>query len=415
MKKTNTCHVCWAFLLSTLICSCSFGDRQTHSFEIVTENGIRISRTQGGPKYSGEIFDYEYVRTLSEDLQNPESLLDQPAWFAMDQNGWCYLLHNHDKRIQVFNSNGDYVSSFGRQGEGPGEFRNPVLQYISGDTLCIFDPPLQRTTLYRTDGTLLGVVRTPPNVGYLHGMFVNRTGEVIGLGDTGHTEGSATLDRMAMFIFSPAGDTLASQQTILVETGYVIDASGPIRQGMNYFYAPAATAVVDVARGRVWLNSGDEPLIRGYSMDGDLLEDVILGDQLEPLTRSILRAEFREWAKTSDLPQEDIASRRNALPDIQIRTHKAYSIRTIVDHGFTWLVKPLSPFAQPSQPVCRIVSPDGEYLGDTTWPVFVHWNYANVIQGHFLCKDVDEETGAESAVVYRVHSRVDGLQYPGMD
>lgn len=415
MKTTYTFYVCWVFLLSTLFSACSLGDKQTHSFEIVTENGVQISRTQGGPKYSGEIFDYEFVHTLNEDPQNPESLLDQPAWFAMDRNGLCYLPHNHDKRIQVFNSNGDYVNSFGRLGDGPGEFRNPKLQYLSGDTLSIFDPPLQRTTLYRTDGTLLEVVRTPPNAGYLQSMLKSSTGEIIGISDTDRSEETTIFEGKALFIFSSSGDTLASQQTMFVETGYLIDTSGPIRRGMSYTYAPRATAAFDVARDRVLLNSGDEPIIRWYSMDGSLLEEVILGDRLESLTRGMLRSELADWAKTPDLTQERAASMRNALPNTRIRTHKAFSIRTIVDHEFIWLVKPISFFAQPTPPVCRIVSPRGEYLGDTTWPVYVHFNYANIMQGYLMCMTIDEETGTETAVVYRVNSRIEGMQYPGSD
>jgi len=415
MKKTYTRHIFWFLLLATLACSCGSGGRQKHVFDEYLEDGVRISRTRGGPKFSGEIFDYEYVGTLNEDPLNDDSLLDEPAWFAMDRNGWCYLPHNHDKRIQVFDSSGNYVRSFGRLGEGPGEFRNPVvLQYLTGDTLSIFDPPLQRTTLYRTDGTLLEVVRTPPNVGYLQGMYGSSDGSMIGIGSTGHSKGNITLKGIEMLVFSPSGDTLASQQSILGETGYLTETSGPIRSGLNYDYAPNPSVAVDITDNKVLLNSGDEPLVRWYSMDGCLLEEIILGDKLEPLTRGMLRSTLSDWIKTPDMTPERAAGMRKALPDRQLRTHKAYSMRTIVDQGFIWLVKPNSAFAQPLPPVCRIVSPEGEYIGDTTWPAMVFFNYANVMHGHFMGMVYDDETDELRAVVYRVRPKVDGLNYEGI-
>ncbi|MFC1529246.1 6-bladed beta-propeller [Gemmatimonadota bacterium] len=375
---------------------------------------FRFHRPGGGPKFNGEIFDYEYLRTLNEDPLIEDSLLDEPSWFAMDRNGWCYLPHNHDKRIQVFDSSGNYVRSIGRAGEGPGEFTYPKLQYLTGDTLSIFDPPQQRTTLYRTDGTLLGVMRTPSNVGYLDSMYGSSDGAIIGINSTGNIEGSSWQEGIELLIFSSSGDTLASRQSMLAETGYPIETNGPIRSGLAYDYAPDPSAAVDISGNRVLLNSGDEPLVQWYSMDGCLLEEVILGDRLEPLTRSMLRSEFTEWAKTSDRLPEDIAAARRSITDRPIRSHKAFSIRTIVDQGYIWLVKPQSALPRSVSRVCRIVSPEGEYIGDTTWPLKVHFNYANVMHGHFICMDNDDETGEQSAVVYRVHPKVEGLIYRGI-
>jgi hypothetical protein len=74
-------------------------------------------------------------------------------------------------------------------------------------------------------------------------------------------------------------------------------------------------------------------------------------------------------------------------------------------------MKPVVPWTSPP-PVCRIISPEGEYLGDSTWPVPVHWNYARVMRGHFLGFTWDPESGAPLAVVYRIRPRAEGLSYP---
>jgi hypothetical protein len=164
----------------------------------------------------------------------------------------------------------------------------------------------------------------------------------------------------------------------------------------------------------VLLNSGDEPLVRWYSVDGSLLQEIILGESLEPLTRGMLRSELSAWAKTPDVLPERVEGMRKTLPDMPLRDHKAFSIRTIVDQGYLWLVKPVSIIPRPQRPVCRIVSPDGVYVGDTTWPVMVHFNYGCIMQGHFMCMQYDDDTGEGRVVIYRVRPRVEGLHYRGL-
>ena len=151
MNRIVTAQMLLILALAVTASACSSSGGGRYSFEVSEQNGVVTAVTRNGPKYAGELFEYEFVRALNEDEEVPDSLLDSPAWFAVDEKGLFYLPHHHDKRIQVFDREGQYVRSFGREGDGPGEFRYPTLQFITGDTISIFDPPLPRRGLMSHD------------------------------------------------------------------------------------------------------------------------------------------------------------------------------------------------------------------------------------------------------------------------
>jgi hypothetical protein len=54
----------------------------------------------------------------------------------------------------------------------------------------------------------------------------------------------------------------------------------------------------------------------------------------------------------------------------------------------------------------RVLSPSGEYLGDTTPP-----SAGTVVRGHLLTIATDPETEESYPVVYRIRPAVEGLEY----
>jgi sugar lactone lactonase YvrE len=52
---------------------------------------------------------------------------------AVEDNGDVYLLDSQLNAIHVYSSNGEFVRTIGREGEGPGEFRGPGGLFVTGD------------------------------------------------------------------------------------------------------------------------------------------------------------------------------------------------------------------------------------------------------------------------------------------
>ena len=118
-------------LLLFLLTACSSREAGTYlSFIQYIEYGATFADTVGGPKYSDPLFRYEKILTLKEDPAKPESYLFNPGSISMDPDGLIYVTDRGNQRIAVFNSDGEYLRSFGREGEGPGEFLSMRLLYV---------------------------------------------------------------------------------------------------------------------------------------------------------------------------------------------------------------------------------------------------------------------------------------------
>lgn len=70
-------------------------------------------------------------------------------------------------RVLYFDQAGNFVKSFGRLGDGPGEFRMPRwLGHCGSNVVGIYDAATASLTLLSEDGALLGRSRLPPNLNF---------------------------------------------------------------------------------------------------------------------------------------------------------------------------------------------------------------------------------------------------------
>jgi|SRR5690625_52271 len=66
---------------------------------------------------------------------------------AVDEEG-CVYIADSEKEIKVFEAEGEYVTTLGREGDGPGEFKNIVNLQIEGNQLYAHDMTQQRVTVF---------------------------------------------------------------------------------------------------------------------------------------------------------------------------------------------------------------------------------------------------------------------------
>ena len=101
----------------------------------------------------------EPVLTLGGHAADANAVFHFPTSVQWLENGLLLVADQGPRQIRLFDE-GDHVRTFGREGEGPGEYRSlRSVGRLAGDTLVVFDPQGQRITWLLPAGQ---VVRTVP-------------------------------------------------------------------------------------------------------------------------------------------------------------------------------------------------------------------------------------------------------------
>ena len=83
------------------------------------------------------------------ELDGPEEyLFGSVSAIAVDDDHNVYVLDGQARHVRVFDSDGTYVNTLGRDGEGPGEFKVPIGLAISNGRLLVRDPANGRVQLF---------------------------------------------------------------------------------------------------------------------------------------------------------------------------------------------------------------------------------------------------------------------------
>jgi len=161
-------------LTSLLIAGLSFSQK------VETVNGVRLVHNEKGrtwgktPKVS-----LTKVRTLGDvDAIDPNLAFYMPSDILLDASGNLYVLDTGNHRIQKFSPDGRFLSSYGRQGQGPGDFYYPESFGIDQrGTLYVADTNNQRIQTVAADSKDNKTIRVPNNA--VGRIMVLRSGRLL--------------------------------------------------------------------------------------------------------------------------------------------------------------------------------------------------------------------------------------------
>ncbi len=150
------------FFLSFCIIAIAYENQKAEwKGKIEIEDGVKVIKNPVEPFY-GEI-----TLELEEDLSigNED---DENCYFYktididVDSKGNIYVLDRANYRVQKFDKNGKYIMTFGRQGQGPGEFEIIRRLHIDKkDQLSVLDR--RRIHVFNKDGELDNSIRLENN------------------------------------------------------------------------------------------------------------------------------------------------------------------------------------------------------------------------------------------------------------
>jgi DNA-binding beta-propeller fold protein YncE len=80
----------------------------------------------------------------------------KPTGVAVDQEGNLYVCDTMNSRIEIFDADGIFISTFGKPGDGPGSFARPKGVAIDGDGhIWVADGQMDRVQVFNQEGQLL--------------------------------------------------------------------------------------------------------------------------------------------------------------------------------------------------------------------------------------------------------------------
>ena len=144
--------------------------------EIEYENGVKVIRNPREPLY-GEI-KLELEEDLSIGNAEDENYLFYRVWhMAVDKQENIYVVDGGNTRIQVFDKEGQYLSTIGRRGQGPGEFRSPQDVFVDDQIGEVYVPDFRSIKVFASNGNYL---KTIPLESFNRSYCINPDGIILG-------------------------------------------------------------------------------------------------------------------------------------------------------------------------------------------------------------------------------------------
>jgi hypothetical protein len=339
---------------------------------------------------------------------------------TMSEDGTIFVADRQAGRVVAFSSDGAFLRTYGRRGQGPGEFGFPLLLEVIDDTLWAQDLSGDRTHVFSLDGSFLRTVGIPgPPRGLIDGYWWFLADGRIVIYEVGMLRDEEhTYQRAEMRVMDAEGNVLASRETPWLpatERFQPADRSEAVTLELQFR---------GFSEGRYarqhgfFLMSADQPEVRVYELDGDLTRILRIDLPPRPVTnedRAGVLARLEDALQRALNPNESSSSRpdprraRIQRDNPRYVDPKDYWQGMIVDdNGFVWL-DPLPDYGVGVETGTYrfvIFSPEGEHLGQTTTP-----GWPQPHRGHVLTAEEDPDSGERFPVVYRIRPAVPGLEY----
>ncbi len=148
--------------------------KQEQNVEVI-KNGKKPKTTKGIP--SKVEFEKEIIMGNSDD---PDRAFAQLSGFAVAEDGCIFALDMQDKKVKVFDSQGDFIKAFGKEGQGPGELSMPSgISMTPEGELMVEDAMNRRLSYFNLDGEFLRQLSIAEKTGLVN-LIIGPEGNMLG-------------------------------------------------------------------------------------------------------------------------------------------------------------------------------------------------------------------------------------------
>ena len=120
-------------------------------------NGEKIINNPSEPLYGEIKLDLEEVLSLGA-MRDENYFFFRVSDFEVDKHGNIFILDSGNHRVQIFDSQGKYIETIGRKGQGPTDFENPYqIEIDNSGNIYVLDSS-RILKIFQYDGKLIKTI-----------------------------------------------------------------------------------------------------------------------------------------------------------------------------------------------------------------------------------------------------------------
>jgi hypothetical protein len=358
-------------LLSAALAACGGAEAGSGSAAVRDSAGVRIVESAAPARDSASawrVADTPFVSIGREEGPPEQQLYDVRSALRFP-DGRIAIANAGSGEIRIYDPRGRHLSSFGREGDGPGEFRGLDRLWIGpGDSLVAYDALAKRFTTFAPDGSV-SATRALPEVAGRAGstLLVGRFGDGGVLVKAGAPlapdAGEGLARQSAVYAAGAPGDSAARPVGELFDGERYVQRTGAGATGYERPFAGAPQAAV--GRDAFYHSEGARYDIRRYSPDGTLESVIRRRADPVPVTDDDVRRDRERLLAQASGPNR--ARLEQFLANVPIPQHRPAHGRMLVDsEGHLWVLQTRAAEDQPFR--WDVFAPDGAWRTTVSLP-----------------------------------------------
>lgn len=358
-----------------------------------TIDGVEHVTTRGPGVWAGRASGWrlgDSTRIVVGEAEGPvEYVFGQISAVAVDSQGQIFVADPQAKEIRLFSEAGVYQRRFGRDGEGPGEFRHISGLAVAPDGIGALDGQLGRVTVFDSSGTVLRSFRLARSYMVLESHAVMAFDSAGRFFDRARLARRPDIDSIGVITYTATG--VVSDTVVLatvVQDQLTIERDGRPYMSVPRPYAPRPSLTFG-PDGTTYFARGGEYRVDVYSADGDLVRVIQRPVQRLPVSDAerdsaiaFIERTFEEGG--GEVPGSvDLPELKPAIVGLEVDSE-----------GNLWVLN-----AQPSGDTVfqwSVHDPEGRYLGDVATPAMA----VDQIGRDFLAGTIRDSLDVSRAVVF---------------
>lgn len=265
---------------------------------------LLATSTDAGAQRPLPIYDVREEIRIASNETAPGMALTAVHHLAVLPDGRIITVHRDEAVVRIFAADGRLARVVGRRGDGPGEFRRPVLAGYVLDTIWVHDATRRRYVRVRADGELTDLLASPGG-----GAPLGLTSATTSLRASGSDSMPITVHRGETGVrILPVTRRIAGHRFDLRDEGArgrrggrgpeTVEMYSPLAVGTLFELAPGGHELVVVEPGELWGGRpGQFAIERVQTATGDRTGRVVVSLPAKEVTRSAADSLIAEQAE----------------------------------------------------------------------------------------------------------------------